>query len=330
MESEFKELGFDKYFYVKGIRSIAGQFTQNNRCGIYILHFENSEYYVGLAIDVVNRYAQHRQNHLDIEFISFKEVAKSKLAEIEKETVYKLEDLNKPLRNINIVSIILGETDLDLIVSPDEQKQWINYELPIESLKTERFEYPELRKKYIHKFDYLKSNEHYETVRQILQSYVLETIPYPCKTEYSFWSVSCLPSTGDKPLFRLNIYWQETLVCFRDTYTDIETNKTFESVSVLIWLSKNIFERNFTKEEIINQFSTFEIIDRVWESGGQDQMCVLISCDEFFGFFNTRQIKDAIKDFNLRLLRKGGCNWNRYHCFSLADEAVRTDNVEWT
>src|SRR5665647_2460200 len=89
MQSEFFDLGFGKCFYAKDMSSIAGQFTYNNRCGIYILHFSNGQYYVGLAIDVVNRYAQHRLNHLDIEYVSLKEVAKTNLSKIEKETVYK-------------------------------------------------------------------------------------------------------------------------------------------------------------------------------------------------------------------------------------------------
>ena len=328
MNSEFKALGFDKYFYAKGMRSIAGQFTQNNRCGIYILHFENSEFYVGLAIDVVNRYAQHRQNHKDIEYVSFKEVSKTKLADIEKETIYALENLRKPLRNINIVSIILGDTDLDLVVSTEEQTKWLNYELTIDSLKTERFEYPELRKKYLDRFTALTKYEHFEEVKEVLQSYVLETIPFPCKTEYSFWSVSCLPSTGDKPLYRVNIFWQETLVCFQDQYINEQTQQNEIENLILIWLSKSTLEKHFTKDTLQTKFKSLEFVDRVWESGGQDQQCLLISSFEFFDFFNTIEIKDAIKDFNLRLMRKGGCNWNRYHCFSLADEAVRIDNLE--
>jgi len=330
MNSEFFDLGFDKYFYAKGMRSIAGQFTQNNRCGIYILHFENGEFYVGLAIDVVNRYAQHRQNHKDIEFVSFKEVAKSNLPDIEKETVYALENLKKPLRNINIVSIIIGETDLDLIVTPNEQTQWLNYELGIDSLKTERFEYPELRKKYLKKFQTLSKYEHFEDVKNILQSYVLETIPFPCKTEYSFWSISCLPSTGDKPLYRTNIFWQETLVCFQDQYFNEQTQLNEIENLILIWLSKSKLADHFTQDELMKKFQTLEFVDRVWESGGQDQQCILISVSEFFAFFNTKEIKDAIKEFNLRLMRKGGCNWNRYHCFALADEAVRIDNLNLT
>ena len=329
MHSEFIDLGFEKYFYAKGMPSIAGQFTLNNRCGIYILHFENGEYYVGLANNVVKRYAQHRLNHSDIEFVSFKEVSKSKLGEIEKETVYNLENLKKPLRNLNIVSIILGDTDLDLIVSVQNQKRWLNYKIEIEEFKTERFDYPDLRKKYINRFDKLKQVDHYKEAVKILQAYVIETLPFPTKTEYSFWSVSCLPSTPDSPLFRVNIFWQETLVCFEEQYINKITNEVFESFTILIWLSKSIFEKHFNKEDLEKKFETLEFIDRIWEKGGQDQMCIVISAEEFFMFFNLKEIKDAIKDFNLRLFRKGGCIWNRYHCFSLADEALRLDNINW-
>jgi hypothetical protein len=328
MESEFKELGFEISFYAKGMHSIAGHFTQNNRCGIYILHFENGEYYVGLATDVVNRYAQHRQNHLDIEFVSFKEVPKSKLPDIEKETVYKLENLKKPLRNINIVSIIIGDTDLDLVVSKEEQEKWINYKLPFESLMTDRFEYPELRKKYTKKFNKLKSNPFFESCCEILQNYIYYTTPYPRKTEYAFWSCSCLPAT-DNALIRVNIYWQETLNIFEEefTYDENGIEKSGKGLAVSIWLSKIKLFENFTESEILEKYKTLTIGNRVYESGGQDQQQIIISEIEFLDFLYDRPISNAIKDFNLRLMRKGGCTFSRYHCFDLADEAVRTDNI---
>lgn len=328
MQSEFHDLGFKKYFFCKGMPSVAGQFTNNNRCGIYILHFENGEYYVGLTNDAVNRYAQHRLNHSDIEYISFKEVAKSKLVEAEKEIIYELEKLKKPLRNINIVSIILGDTDLDLIVSKKEQTKWINYELPWSALNTERFEYPELRNKYSKQFMALKQNKQFEDICAILQGYVIAAIPLPRKTQYSFWSCSCLPTTGDKPLVRINIYWQETFVIYEDVFELLDSHETINGLTIRIWLSKNIFEENFTEEELTEKYNTIEFIDRVWPSGGQDQKCVSISGFEFFDFIYTPKIQDAVKDFNLRLMRKGGCIFNRYHCFDLADQAVRIDNLE--
>ena len=170
MQSEFLDLGFDKFIYAKDRLSLADCFTKNSRCGIYILHFQNGEYYVGLAIDVVNRHAQHRLNHLDIEYISFKEVNKEKLATVEKQAVYALENLKKSLRNINLVSIVTGDTDLDLIVSSEVQQQWSNYELDFESIETNRFDYPDLRRKYSTKFAKLKSSKYFDQICEILQA----------------------------------------------------------------------------------------------------------------------------------------------------------------
>jgi predicted GIY-YIG superfamily endonuclease len=329
MESEFKEAGFKKYFFCKGMRSVAGQFGKNNRCGIYILHFSNGEYYVGLAVDVVRRYAQHRVNHSDIEYVSFKEVPKNKLAEVEKETVYKLENLNKRLRNINIVSIIAGDTDFDLIVNKEEQKDWLNNAPSLESMNTERFDYPDLRKKYTKNFEKLKKNKDYKDIIEILQAYVIECIPFPKKTEYSFWSLSCLPSTGKKVLFRVNIFWQETFVFYEEDFKDEETGQAIMDYTILIWLSKKIFEEKFLKNEFEKKFKTLDFVDANHFSGGQDQLCARLSYLEFFEFFDIPEVNFAIKDFNLRLIRKGGCMWNRNHCFDLADEALRTDNIEW-
>ena len=328
MNSEFIDLGFDKYFYAKGMRSIAGQFTQNNRCGIYILHFENREFYVGLAIDVVNRYAQHRQNHKDIEFVSFKEVAKAKLADIERQTVFSLERLNKPLRNINIVSTIIGDTDLDLIIPKAEQDIWINKELTLEEIETERFEYPVLRAKYEKKYQKLSQHPLKDEIFSYTRAYTLTTIPFPKKTEYSFWSISCLPATNQVNLVRTNIYWQETFVIsdykFDENLPHSEANTGLE---ILIWVTKSVLEKHNLFSSLKEKFRTLEFFDYNHSSGGQDQQCIGIEGFEFNDFLFTEGVIESCRTFNLRLMRKGGCIWNRYHCFHLADTALNTCDI---
>lgn len=331
MDSEFKVFGFEKYLFVKKRRSIADSFSKTNRCGIYILHFTNDEYYVGLATDVVKRYDQHRKSYDDIEYLSFKEVTKKNLVATEIEIVYKLEGLNKALRNINIVSTVIGDTDLDLVVSKEDQDKWINYELPFESLTTERFEYPELRKKYTAKFNKLKQNSLFETCCEILQNYIYYTTPYPRKTEYSFWSCSCLPSGGGSILARINIYWQETLCLYEEDFVFTDNNGTEsleKGVLVSVILSKTTLFKKYNEELLLQKYHTLSFGDALYPSGGQDQQQILIAENEFLDLLYDKPISDAIKELNLRLMRKGGCIFNRYHCFDLADEAVRTDNLQ--
>lgn len=50
----------------------------------------------------------------------------------------------------------------------------------------------------------------------ILRRYGGTCIPVPRATERFYWSVSCLPSTSDKPLVRVNASWMELFTLYAD------------------------------------------------------------------------------------------------------------------
>ena len=326
MQSEFQGLGFDKYLFAKGRRSLADGFTKNNRCGVYILHFEDGQYYVGESIDVVKRYAQHRKTYSDIDYVSFKETAGSQRMKVEKETVYRLENMGygKKLRNINIVSIINGETDFDYLIPKVEQDKWIDSKVAKYDFMSERFEYPELRKRYTDKFNKLKKYPLFDRVCSLFRAYVLATIPFPRKTEYSFWSVTCMPSTDEK-LLRVNIFWQETFHIF-DHFSFIENGhkKMENGLFTAIWVSKTKLFKSYSRKQLGQKYPSLFIGDVVYGTGGQDQQQLIVfEPGEFLEILKDSRIVDAAKDFNLRLMRKGGNNNARYHCFDLADLALK-------
>ena len=74
MENPFVEYGFNHSYNVAGCYSIAHLFKPDERCGIYILSFQNGYFYVGLATDFVKRYTQHRKIHSDIQAVFLKEL----------------------------------------------------------------------------------------------------------------------------------------------------------------------------------------------------------------------------------------------------------------
>ena len=121
----FEHLGFSQIFNVQGRASIADLFKRDNRCGIYILHFSNGEYYAGQARDVTRRYIQHRKNHQDIKKLSFRRVNEKRLNKIEQDVIYNLEENGYLLRNITFTSIPHGESDFDLIMPTKEQDAWL-------------------------------------------------------------------------------------------------------------------------------------------------------------------------------------------------------------
>lgn len=84
-------MGFSRWRHVHGRASIADLFKPQKRRGIYVLRFSNGEFYVGQAVDVTRRYAQHRKTYSDIEEIAFKPVPKDKLGEEERSLIGRLE-----------------------------------------------------------------------------------------------------------------------------------------------------------------------------------------------------------------------------------------------
>lgn len=321
--SEFLEDGFTEFLAVKGKKSIAHLFTKENRCGIYIFHFANGEFYVGQAKDVVRRFLQHRITHQDIEYVSFKSVDTASLNDVEKETIYLLEQKKKVLRNISLVSILHGHSDLDELVTPNEQQQWLNYQSADD--QSSRFDYPELRSKYTQKFQKLKALEEYEDVLWVLNNYVMGGIPFPVMTEYSFWGVSCQPTRY--VYSRINIFWQEVLTIYKEQFQvpDEQGNLVVvDDISVSFHLSKSKLLEYETEEELKQKFPLIEISNYIYKTGGQDQINIDLHIDDVEQFFDSPAF-EAVRYFNLQLMRKGRCQSKRYHCFDLADDIFKSD-----
>lgn len=153
IDEHLKTLGFPRPKVVSGQTSVAKLF-RSKHCGIYVLHFANGEYYVGQSIKVVSRFAQHRHNHVDIEKISFKSVARKHLNVEEQAVVRHLETNGFRLRNINLVIFSYGNTDFDLIMPRTEQERWLD-DLSFIDLDGERYVDEALRGRYRKKYEKL-------------------------------------------------------------------------------------------------------------------------------------------------------------------------------
>ena len=80
-----------------------------------------------------------------------------------------------------------------------------------------RSESLEHRFKYSARFEKLMRRPQAQEVLEILRIYAEQCIPIPRRTERQYWSVSCLPSTSDKPLARVNASWMELFTLLPDT-----------------------------------------------------------------------------------------------------------------
>jgi len=100
-------------------------------------------------------------------------------------------------------------------VGPEQQAAWLEgtRELTDTAERTESIEH---RLKYAHRFEKLLRRAQAPDVLGILTQYGRTCLPVPRATERYYWSVSCLPSTSDKPLVRVNASWMELFTLFAD------------------------------------------------------------------------------------------------------------------
>lgn len=311
-----KCLGFDPAFLVRGRASIADQFPLKRRCGIYILHFTDGDFYVGQAMNVVRRYAQHRVTYTDIEQVSFKPIPNDGLNDEERHVIGVLETEGYPLRNITFASMPKGDSDFDLIMSPEDQERWLHDFEWIDSAGT-RLINPDLRQRYRKKFDRFVVMPHAAHILDVLRDYVRFCIPAIRRGEVSFWACSCLPvfvSPLDYAYSRININWQEVLTAYSDG------NEPWFSIH----LARSPLERAFGASlwRLRRRYLNVEQGDIEYAPGGSDQTHFIMDADNLRAMIRDPQILPAIRLFNLRLMKKGPCTSGRYHCLDLADRLI--------
>lgn len=114
------------------------------------------------------------------------------------------------------MSVVKGERDLDLVVTRQEQKQWLE-RTSAQEPTVRQTDDPDLRRRYRRRFEQFMKLPHAEESLFLLDAYIVSVIPFPRRTELSFWSVTCLPDNGRYGLYaRVNLNMQEVLTLQAD------------------------------------------------------------------------------------------------------------------
>jgi hypothetical protein len=179
-----------------------------------------------------------------------------------------------------------------------------------------RAESPELRLKYVPRFQKLLRRPQAQEVLEILGRYGRDCIPIPRQTERHYWSVSCLPSTPGKALVRVNASWMELFALYADG-AGIRAN-------FLVHLS------DFTTDHSLRQDQLDEAFLEHCAMTPEDVGCFFPRGEDIFGikvrglrsiakFLATRRALRAIRAFNLTHMNRGRNAYQASHCYSLAD-----------
>lgn len=206
-------------------------------------------------------------------------------------------------------------TGLRQFLDLEQQRSWIESgtNLPDADERTESLEQ---RFKYVARFQKLLARPQAEEALEILGIYGATCIPIPRKTERHYWSVSCLPSTSDKPLARVNASWMELFTLYADGegirarfivhLSDFTTDRSLAQDQV----DESFLERCATRPEDVDYFFP----------RGADIFGINVR-----GFASVRKslatprMVRAIRTFNLTHMNRGRNAYQTSHCYSLAD-----------
>ena len=318
------ELGFPPLSTVSTLRSIAQLFgATKSRCGIYLLAFPSRTFYIGQAVDVVRRFAQHRQTYEQIIGFSFLPTPKAALDATERDLIHKSELLNLVILNTIHASVVVGETDLDLVLSQADQQTWLEsptrfnsndnvIPIALSESQLERFR---------NQFQVFQKHSLFAPASDILKTYIQTCVPAPSRTEYSFWVVSCMPSTNRNSWPRL--------LCVSAGIMELLVVGVHKSSASKMWgfvtVASDVLLLAFESDlAIVKAFPSIEVTRNNYRDAGQHQITLQANDEQTLkAILEHEAVRRAAAALALRVMRKRATIYTKFHCKQLADSALR-------
>jgi len=214
----------------------------------------------------------------------------------------------------------------------------------------------ELRFKYAARFEKLLRRPQAEDVLDILRLYGATCLPIPRRTERYYWSVSCLPSTSDKPLVRVNASWMELFTLLPDAPSPLvgedegggpaasAAEKTLCSpppnpphkgegrspqsglrARIILHLSDFTADGSPDPDQVDTDFLEScverpeDVGHSVWRDGKEILIAKVRGAASIRAFLAHPRALRAIRRFNLTHMNRGRNAYQASHCHSVAD-----------
>ena len=316
-EAVLAELGFPRLVAVAGRVSVADlHSSKKRRCGVYVLEHSDGMHYVGQAIDVVRRFTQHRKLSPDIERFSFFEVARGELDAEESRCIQGAEARGLRLRNRMLVKQIIGESDLDDVLSPEEQQTWLAEPLRFASEPRLPLDPDQIqRRRFRPQFERLRKDSAFDRVTALLRLYLQACVPVTRRTELSFWDVSCLPATNRAHHPR----WAAVSIGEMETFVVgwlPEDREPWAFVNLSLAACSSAVLKRLKLGGVISDVSVR------YRAAGGDNHQLSTGANTFKAMTDALRVPTvarAARELNLQVMRKRANWYAKYHCFDLAD-----------
>lgn len=209
-------------------------------------------------------------------------------------------------------------TGLRQFLSLDQQQKWLDGKAKLTD-STERAESLEHRFKYAARFEKLLRRPQGRQVLELLRLYGPACIPIPRQTERFYWSVSCLPSTSDKPLVRVNASCMELFTLYADGdgvrarfilhLSDFTTDGS---------ATPNLMDQAFLEQSV----AAPEDLSWFFPSGPDMFIVKLRGAASIRQFLANPRALRAIRNFNLTHMNRGRNAYQASHSYSVADHML--------
>lgn len=209
-------------------------------------------------------------------------------------------------------------TGLRQFLSLDQQQEWLDGKADLPDA-TERTESLEHRFKYAARFEKLLRRPQGREVLELLRLYGPACIPIPRQTERFYWSVSCLPSTSDKPLVRVNASWMELFTLYADgegvraRFILHLSDFTTDGSATPAQLDEAFLEQSVAAPEDLSWF---------FPSGPDMFIVKLRGAASIRQFLADPRALRAIRNFNLTHMNRGRNAYQASHSYSVADHML--------
>lgn len=309
---------FFKHFEMEEAPPVSTLFDMaatDTHCGIYVLEFEDGARYVGQTVNIVSRYAQHRRKHGDIVAFSFAPCAVA-LLDVYERLVIKYMEEEFSLRNKKLTDLPGGHGEFRFQTQAGNALQ-----LPWDREKRATV-LAEPRGSPLKRYWELATRPDYPVIRRQLARYVHETIPGPNQAGGSLWSLTALPSTGQRKgvrrLFTLNAGSVEVLFV---TERDLHSGGTQLEWRMNLSL-RGLPETLRGPNGVRIRGTKFNETDH-YRSVGPLMAATSVGTDGFASALNQKYIVDAAYRLNVMLMRRSTSVYAKFHNHSFAFDVLR-------
>jgi hypothetical protein len=212
-------------------------------------------------------------------------------------------------------------TGIRQFLDPGQQRDWIEgrADLPDADERSESLEH---RFRYAARFEKLLRRPQAAEVLAVLGLYGPSCIPMPRRTERTYWSVSCLPSSSDKPLIRVNASWMELFTLYA---RDDDLSARF-----ILHLSDFTTDGSATPDRVDEPFleqsvATPEDVGYFLAHGADILVINVRGAASIRQFLANPRVQRAIRTFNLTHMNRGRNAYQASHCYSVADYMVGSE-----